>query len=52
MVETFERSRIPETEVAQIVGHGKKGLTYRVCSPNGLTIRQKQELVELLRLPT
>ncbi|WP_454683380.1 DUF6538 domain-containing protein [Ancylobacter moscoviensis] len=51
VVETFERSRIPETEVAQIVGHGKKGLTYRVYSPNGLTIRQKQELVELLRLP-
>lgn len=52
VVETFERSRIPETEVAQLVGHGKKGLTYRVYSPNGLTIRQKQELVELLRLPT
>lgn len=51
VVQTFERRRIPETEVAQIVGHGKKGITYRVYSPNGLTIQQKRELVELLALP-
>lgn len=51
VVQTFERRRIPETEVAQIVGHGKKGLTYKVYSPNGLTIQQKQELVGLLALP-
>lgn len=52
VVQTFERNRIPETEVAQIVGHGKKGITYRVYSPNGLTIHQKRELVELLSLPS
>lgn len=49
--EQFERSRVPETEAAQILGHAKSGMTYGVYSPNGLTIRQKLGLIELLRLP-
>jgi integrase len=51
VVQTFERTRVPETEAAQIVGHRKKGITYSVYSPNGLTIQQKHELIERLSLP-
>lgn len=52
VIETFERNRMRDTEIAQLVGHGKKGITYRVYSPNGLRIDQKRDLIELLALPT
>lgn len=39
---TFERNRIPESEAAQIVGHGKKGITYKVYSPHGMLAAQWQ----------
>ena len=48
---TFERNRIPESEAAQIVGHGKKGITYKVYSPHGIPMRQRKALVDLLSLP-
>lgn len=48
VAEVFERARVPETESAQILGHYKPGMTYGVYSPNGLTIAQKQELIEKL----
>lgn len=51
VAETFERSRIPETEASQLLGHKKAGITYGVYSPNGLTIKQKRDLVELLVEP-
>ncbi|MCX5512300.1 DUF6538 domain-containing protein [Kaistia algarum] len=50
VAQTFERSRIPESEAAQILGHKKTGMTYGVYSPNGLEIGQKRDLVELLSL--
>lgn len=52
VVETFERAHVPESETAQIVGHGKKGITYGVYSPNGLRIEQKRELIDLLGVPS
>lgn len=48
---TFERERVPETEAAQIVGHGRKGITYRIYSPHGIPIAQRKQLIDLLRLP-
>ena len=48
---TFERNRIPESEAAQILGHGKKGITYRVYSPHGIPMAQRKALVDLLSLP-
>jgi integrase len=51
VAEAFERARVPQTETAQILGHGKKGITYGVYSPNGLRIDQKKGLVELLKVP-
>jgi integrase len=52
VVQTFERAHVPEGEAAQIVGHGKKGITYGVYSPNGLRIDQKRDLIGLLSIPT
>ncbi|RYG87391.1 MAG: hypothetical protein EON59_07585 [Alphaproteobacteria bacterium] len=46
VIEAFERNRMLDTEIAQLVGHGKKGITYRVYSPNGLRIDQKRDLIE------
>lgn len=48
---TFERERVPETEAAQIVGHGRKGITYRIYSPHGIPIVQRKRLIDLLKLP-
>ncbi len=48
---TFERNRIPESEAAQILGHGKKGITYKVYSPHGIPMAQRKALVGLLALP-
>jgi integrase len=52
VAQAFERHRVPETETAQILGHGKKGITYRVYSPDGLRIDQKRDLIEKLGIPT
>lgn len=47
----FERARVPQTDAAEIVGHEKPGLTYRVYNPEGLTIRQRQEIIEKIAYP-
>lgn len=51
VAQTFERERVPETEAAQILGHGRKGITYGIYSPHGIHIAQRRDLIELLRLP-
>lgn len=48
---TFERNRVPESEAAQIIGHGKKGITYKIYSPHGIPITLRKQLVDLLALP-
>jgi len=48
---TFERGRVPESEAAQILGHGKKGITYKIYSPHGIPISMRKALVDLLSLP-
>ena len=47
----IERARVPQTEWAEIVGHEKAGITYRVYNPDGLTMAQRSEIVELIRYP-
>jgi integrase len=47
----FERNRVPESEAAQILGHGKKGITYKIYSPHGIPITLRKQLVDLLVLP-
>ena len=51
VAQAFERSRVPEHESSQLLGHKRAGLTYGVYSPNGLTIQQKAELIGRLSLP-
>jgi len=48
---TFERNRVRESEAAQILGHGKKGITYKIYSPHGIPIALRKQLVDLLSLP-
>jgi integrase len=48
---TFERHRIPQSEAAQILGHGKQGITYKVYSPHGIPMAQRKALVDMLALP-
>jgi integrase len=48
---TLERNRIPESEAAQILGHGKKGITYKVYSPHGIPMPQRKQLIDLLAAP-
>lgn len=51
VIQCFERARIPENEAAEIVGHKKAGITYRVYNPEGMTMLQRQEIVENIKYP-
>ncbi len=50
-VAQWEAASVPETEVAQIVGHEKKGITFGVYG-RGVSIKRKAEIVALLSYPT
>lgn len=41
----------PEDAIAQIVGHERPGFTSRVYNPQGLTMRQRQAVVEKITYP-
>ncbi|MFC4351689.1 DUF6538 domain-containing protein [Fodinicurvata halophila] len=47
----FELARLPQTEAAEIIGHEKQGITYRVYNPDGLTMFQRKEIVEVIAYP-
>lgn len=49
-VQCLERARVPMNEAAEIVGHDK-GFTYRVYNPDGLTMKQRLEVVEKIDYP-
>lgn len=49
-VAQWEAASIPETEVAQIVGHEKKGITFGVYG-RGVSIKRKAEIVAMLSYP-
>ena len=42
---------MPESEAAQILGHGKKGIIYQICSPHAIPIALRKQLVDLLSIP-
>jgi integrase len=50
-VQCFERARVPQNEAAEIVGHEKVGITYSVYNPQGMTMRQRLEVVEKIGYP-
>ena len=45
VVEALERARVHQSEVAQLVGHGR-GFTFSVYSPRGLDLKGLREVVE------
>lgn len=50
-VQCLERARVPQNEAAEIVGHEKAGITYRVYNPDGLTMAQRKAVVEKIQYP-
>jgi len=50
-VAQWEAASVPETEVAQIVGHEKKGITFGVYG-RGVSIKRKAEIVAMLVYPS
>lgn len=50
-VRCLELARVPQNEAAEIVGHEKAGITYRVYNPHGLTMEQRREVVEKIEYP-
>ena len=47
----LELARVPQNEAAEILGHEKAGITYRVYNPEGRTMRQRQAVVEQMNYP-
>ncbi len=50
-VRCLELAGVPESTVADIVGHEKPGFTFRTYNPEGLTMRQRQAVVEKIAYP-
>lgn len=46
----MERARVPQNEWALIVGH-ERGFTFSVYNPEGITMRQRSEIIENIRYP-
>ncbi|WP_431855004.1 DUF6538 domain-containing protein [Azospirillum sp.] len=49
VVRCLERARVPQTEAAEIIGHEKHGITYRVYNPDGLTMKQRKEVIDKIQ---
>ena len=50
-IQVLERARLPQTEVAQVVGHDREGITFAIYNPEGLQIHALREVVEAIRYP-
>jgi integrase len=50
-IQVLERARLPQTEVAQVVGHDREGITFGRYNPEGLELAALQEVVEAIRYP-
>lgn len=51
VIKVLERARLPQTEVAQVVGHDREGITYGTYNPDGLDIVALQQVVEMIKYP-
>lgn len=51
VVRCLELAGVPESTVAEIVGHEKPGFTFRTYNPQGITLRQRQAVVEKIVYP-
>ncbi|MEY9584062.1 DUF6538 domain-containing protein [Sinorhizobium fredii] len=50
-IKVLERARLPQTEVAQVVGHDREGITFGTYNPDGLDVHALQQVVEAIRYP-
>ena len=48
-IQVLEWARIAQTEVAQVVGHEKKGITFDTYNPDGLEVQALLDVVENIR---
>jgi integrase len=51
VIHTLERARLPQTEVAQVVGHEREGITFGTYNALGLDLKARREVVEAIRYP-
>ncbi len=50
-IKVLERARLPQTEVAQVVGHDREGITFGIYNPDGLDVHALQQVVEAIGYP-
>lgn len=50
-IKVLERARLPQTEVAQVVGHDREGITFGTYNPEGLDIHALRQVVEAIKYP-
>ena len=50
-IQVLEWARIPQTEVAQVVGHEKNGITFDTYNPDGIGVKMLRDVVEAIRYP-
>lgn len=48
-IKVLERARLPQTEVAQVVGHDREGITFGTYNPDGLDILALKQVIEAIR---
>ncbi len=51
VIQVLERARLPQTEVAQVVGHEKVGITFGTYNPDGLEVGTLRDVIETIRYP-
>ncbi|WP_417799074.1 hypothetical protein, partial [Terasakiella pusilla] len=51
VIQVLERARLPQTEVAQVVGHEKAGITFGTYNPDGLEVGTLRDVIETIRYP-
>jgi integrase len=49
VTDCFRHAGIPETDAAEIIGHEKTGITYRVYNPEGMKMEQRKEIVDKIQ---
>jgi integrase len=49
VIKILENERLPQSEVAQVVGHEREGITFGTYNPEGLNIRALRDVVEAIR---
>jgi integrase len=49
VIKVFENERLPQSEVAQVVGHEREGITFGTYNPEGLNIVALSRIVEAIR---